>query len=431
MIAALFLISLSLHASFPEFFGTNALTESIAGQPQKFCDPGNNYYSGAILANCDKSEFSYAYNFIDPKFDSINNIVVENSTMSSDASLPRRGDADTNYKSSSLHAFHLLLPSQKLRGNFSLSLFTPLSKILTQDSGDPFLPEYVLHRARYKRTELFLNYAYAFNSIFSASLGTHIGFNASSSLNAQTSLNGTEYGSSGSAKTEVKPLAGILFSAAYQKESSLTFFTYAQGMESELLAETHGETSNPPLPFYVTVESQLYFDPTIFRLGNQTRYSNLLVNLLLEYQLWDKYKTPRIFIKKNSGVVQSSDDYERIQTENIFIPKVGLTYSLPSDWSVGTGAFYRKSPLRHSLAESGNSLDSDTKAVTMGISKSLMWDHDPLTLSLASQYHWLTKRSVVKKSGAEDGSAGDKIGAGGYQVGGRVFIISTGLNLSL
>ena len=49
--------------------------------------------------------------------------------------------------------------------------------------------------------------------------------------------------------------------------------------------------------------------------------------------------------------------------------------------------------------------------------------------SLSGQYHMLKEVDVVKSNGQENGSAGSKIGAPGYNVGGEVLTGSIGARM--
>ena len=141
-------------------------------------------------------------------FEPITNIVVKNSTNTSPATTSF-GSVDTDYGTHQHSGINATIPV-KTFGVFGLSVFTPVASIMETNSGDAFLPEYVLYRSRFKRTQAFFNFAYAWSNSLAFSIGTQIGFQAGANVNTNAALNGTGYGSSATAKTQVDPsLAGV------------------------------------------------------------------------------------------------------------------------------------------------------------------------------------------------------------------------------
>jgi len=416
--------------SFPEFFGTSPRTSSLGGQPNdEWDDPSNNYYAAALTAFSHKINVNLSYDSVKHDFLPINGIVTKNST--NNAYGTNTGNINTDYGEFRHSSVHLTLPiAYPGAGNIAISLFSPLGHLIETNTGHPTHPEYVMYHARYKRTELFANYAHPIGNNFALSLGAFVGFQVRADMSAQASLNGVNFGSSSSAKAKVSPSLASLFSIAKKWQSATVFFAYQQEMTSNLDANIIGDTSDPPIPFDIGATSIPYYDPHILRLGYQQSLGPALkLHSMLEYQLWGNYKTPVIRIIQRANV-KGSDNYENIKTQNILIPKLGLKYSWSDYLALMAGVSYRPTPLKGDFSGAGNSIDTDVLTTSAGIDfKSRLLDK-LFTFSGAFQWHQLKEKKVTKTSGQENGSAGQKIGSPGYTVGGDVYMASVGISTS-
>src|SRR5690606_30288523 len=149
--------------------------------------------------------------------------------------------------------------------------------------------------------------------------GTHIGFQATADANTQASLNGANYGSSASAKSKVTPSLGLIASTTRKHEGGHISFTFQQEMKSNLRANATGEINDPTsVLFDISLDTMIYYDPHIFRLSYGEKLGqNFELISTIEYVIWDNYKAPSIFIKRNGGVLLPSDDYEKVKVRNI------------------------------------------------------------------------------------------------------------------
>jgi long-subunit fatty acid transport protein len=146
----------------------------------------------------------------------------------------------------------------------------------------------------------------------------------------------------------------------------------------------------------------------------------------LEYQLWSGYSPPTIYLKKTGGVIVSSSNYERIQIRDTINPRIGVKFNLTDRWSTGAGLGYRMTPLKGDFSGSGNSIDSNTYIMSTGLQyRIVIWSKD-VSLGTSLEYQQLQTKHVTKSSGQEDGQAGEKIGAGGYDIGGYALAASFG-----
>src|SRR5690606_1305765 len=113
-----------------------------------------------------------------------------------------------------------------------------------------------------------------------------------------------------------------------------------------LRANATGEINDPTsVLFDISLDTMIYYDPHIFRLSYGEKLGqNFELISTIEYQIWDNYKAPTIFIKRNGGVLLPSDDYEKVKVRNIPVARLGLTWNVLEHVSFALGTFWRPSP---------------------------------------------------------------------------------------
>ncbi len=425
-------LPLSSMASFPEFFGTGPTTSGIGNQANgQVNDPANIYYVPAMAAWADKITIGATMSATTHDFEPINNIVTENSTTGETGTSTKTGNANTNYEDTFNTSVHLLFPLRyKEAGALGLSYFAPVGSLAETNSGNPKLPEYSLYRARYKRTQLHLNYALPLGENWAISAGAHLGFQVSARVNTQVSLS-SNYGSNASAKTEINPSLGAILSVAYRNEQQVSYLTFQQEMKSNLEAVATGDISDPPLTLInVGLESMIYYDPHILRLGNSYRFEAFELITSLEYQLWENYEAPLIEVNNLGGTVKASDRYEQLKLKNIFVPKLGAIYHLNDQLLLRAGLSYRQTPFDSDFSGAGNTIDADVFMLSSGLSYDFTFWGKAIQLGASVQYHQLMEETVVKTAGQENGATGPKIGAPGYTIGGNILMAMGGLRIA-
>ena len=77
-------------------------------------------------------------------------------------------------------------------------------------------------------------------------------------------------------------------------------------------------------------------------------------------------------------------------------------------------------PLKGDFSGSGNSIDANTVVGTGGLQYRMVIFSKDIHLGTTFQYHHLMAKKVTKTSGQENGNAGPKLGAPGYDVGGYI-----------
>lgn len=428
----LVLISLNAQASYPELFGSSFSTSGIGNQANLDPnDPSNNYYAPSVLGFSDKFNVLAQATSTAVHFKKITGITVANSTNSNNS--PETGNARTDYPKFYGTALHAAVPvgGHQHLGTLAFSIFLPIGDLVRSNSGDAFLPEYVMYHSRHQRTSAFVNFAKKWNDDLAFSVGTILGFQATADVKTNMSLNGANYGSWASGQSKVSPSIGLIVSATKRFENMVGFFTYQQEMKSNLKAIVHGEITNPSLALFdSTMASMIFYDPHIFRLGSQFSSGDFEYYAGVEYQMWSNYKAPTMSVSKNGGVIVPSSNYEKITTRDTINPRVGVKYNVTNRWSTLLGAQYRMTPLKGDFSGSGNSIDSNTIVGTGGLQyRMVIWSKD-VHLGASLQYHHMMDKRVTKTANQENGTAGPKIGAPGYDIGGYILAGSFGVKFN-
>ena len=433
VLGAFALSSLSAFASFPEFFGSGITTASIGNQANRDKnDAANLYYLPALNAFADRVALNAGASMVATEFDPINNVVQTNSTNGETGETTTSGSVNVDYDPRTVGNVHIILPIRyKDSGTIGLSYFSTLGKFAETDSGDPKLPEYVMYRSRYARTQLMLSYAFPWSENLAFSLGAHVGFQASAKVNTKVSL-GNDYGSSAGARTEIAPSLGAVLSAAYRTSEEQYGFSFQQEMKHNLETIATGDITDPPLTLInIGIESMIYYDPHIFRFSHARSIGSFDFFASLEYQLWENYKPPTIRVINRGGSVKASDDYEQLKLRNIFVPKIGMSLLATPSLKINAGLHYRQTPIESNFSDSGNSVDANSMVASGGLTYSFKMFKKDMEIGGVLQYHKLEEVKVTKSSGQENGSSGKKIGDPGYTVGGSVIMSQLGIKVLL
>jgi hypothetical protein len=419
------------NASYPEFFGASFTTTDIGNQanldPK---DPSNNYYVPAVLGLSDNVNVLMQTTSTATHFSPITNITVTNSTNSNSAET--LGSVQNSYPKFYGGGLHLSLPiGYQHLGTLGISVFMPMGNLIETNSGHPFLPEYVMFHSRYRRVSSYINFAKKVTDDFSWSLGTIVGFQATAEVKTNLSLGGAPYGSWGQARSKVAPSLGLITSVFKKFDHTKIYLTYQQEMKSNLHAGVSGEITNPSLALFESgIDSMISYDPHTFRLGLSYDFGSAEVFTSLEYMMWSHYSPPAISISKAGGVIVPSSNYEKIKTKNTLNPHLGLKVQMTDRWSGGLGLAYRMTPFVGDFSGNGNSIDTNAYIIATGLQyRIVIWSKD-VNLGTSVEYQKLQKLHVEKTTGQENGTAGSKIGAGGYDIAGNIISASLGVKFN-
>jgi hypothetical protein len=432
ILALLFFVTTTAHANYPEMFGASFTTSSIGNQANLDAnDPSNNYYAPSILGFSDKFNvvLEASSTAVHPK--DINNIVVTNGTNSNVPATT--GSGNTHYTKFYGGAIHAAVPAggNTQLGTIGLSIFLPIGNLIQTDSGNPFLPEYVMYRSRHEGTSVFLNFAKKLSDDFAFSLGTILGFQASAEVKTNLSLNGAAYGSWASGQAKVSPSLGAIVSVTKMFDRNSLYFTYQQEMKSNLKTTVYGEITNPSLALLNSrLDTMIFYEPHTFRIGGALVTDNIQYFAGVEYQMWSNYKTPIMTVAKTGGIVVPSSNYEQIQIRDTINPRIGVKVNLTNRWSTMLGAQYRMTPFKGDFSSSGNSVDTNTIIGTTGIDYRMVIFSKDVHIGGSFQYHHLESMHVTKSANQEDGTTGQKIGAPGYDIGGYILAGALGVKFN-
>ena len=431
LISFCFLIQFEALASYPELFGASFSTTGVGNQANyDENDPSNNYYAPSLLAFTDKFNVLIQASSTATHFKSIDSILITNATNSNTTTY---GRVNTSYPKFYGTALHIGVPLGGIRhlGSLGLSIFLPIGDLVLTNSGDPFLPEYVMYRSRHQRTSAYVNFAKKWSEDLAFSAGVLVGFQATAEVRTNLSLNGASYGSWARAQSKVSPSIGAIISTVKKFENSKISLTYQQEMKSNLKATVYGEITNPSLALLDTnMNTMIFYDPHTFRLGGSITYGDLQLLSSLEYQIWTGYKTPQVSVERNGGVVTPSSNYEHIYLKDTINPRLGAIYNITNRWTTTLGYQYRMSPFQGDFSGSGNSIDTNASIFTGGVQyRMVIWSKD-VHLGTAMQYHMLETKNITKTSGLESGGVGSKIGSPGYTIGGYILGASLGVKFN-
>lgn len=449
-------------ANVGDTFGFGSRTGALAGAGAAWGFEGYATYSNPAALALPKTErltLSYGLLAMQPSFTEIQNVVIENDVTSDRV---RRGDVDTSYRGTvgqSIGLIYLMTPPREKPLNFSLGVtaYLPLNHLAAFDTGESYVPEYFLYRSRTQRPQIDVGLGVSRHTesrTASLGFGVHLGY----SLTA----NGTLFlqGDSSRVSTmrfssSIKPKASPYFGALYASNdgaftTGLVFRLPLNSASTMVLnsgARLFGDLA--ALDFNFKATSALYYDPMSLELGGSWKYNSrgrLLAQF--DFQAWNLFEAPSLYINdpevtgcSDSGAGSCSGGLEiassadgQFQFRNILIPRLATEYELPGYRVIRLGYAYRQSILRNDLSGAGNYLDPSKHILTAGLGfrfdRFLSFDQ-PFTLDLHASWQQLISQSVEKAPGDENGQGtGDlKIGAPGYEVGGKIF--GGGLSLSL
>ncbi|MAW07153.1 MAG: hypothetical protein CME61_02605 [Halobacteriovoraceae bacterium] len=373
-----------------------------------------------------RNQFSFSISNTSFNFSEIKNIVVENDTTSQSGQ--SFGNVSTDYESISMGQAHGVVSIPKLETNLAFSIFAPLLYIAKFDSGDPQLPEYVMYRSRPKRMSAQLSLTRKVNDNVALALGAQVGFKLEADIEANASLNGTNFGSSARAKANIFPKVAFLGSASYFNKDHRVSFTLKQGQEMTAKASVTGQTTDPRIIFDLTSESLSYFEPHQLRATYSFKALDWIeITTGVKYEIWSDFTPPTLKLIQEASVL-SSDNYEVISTKNTLSPSLGLKIDVQK-WSILTGVSLNESPLDSSYTGAGNSIDSSSKDFSAGVIKRTNLFSTEIAFTGAIKYRKLEEKTVNKETGQENGSNGLKIGAPGYDIGGDITNVAIGLQI--
>lgn len=410
-----------------ELFGASSETMAIGNQAGDLNQVSNHYYAPALLG-FQKDGYSLGFTNVIPRTKEINNVIIT-SPMNSNSSY-QTGDVEQNTSTLTGLSLHALFPFI-YKAKLGVSLFLPIDKFAEVSTGDTYLPEYAMYRSRSNRTLLHGSLIIPYDNTFSMAIGFHTGLQSNGETELIGRNSGSDEPSSGKLVFNASPGTALTFSVAKKFKDSHLYFSFQDYMRSDFKNKAFGYTpldsSASSFPFNLNMNSLLYFDPRIIRAGYVFHQKELSYFTSLEYQDWSAYESPKLKLESNGGVIISSQDFEEIKGNKIFIPHLGLAYKF-NDQSLSFGTSFRPRAIESNLNESGNTIDSDLLNFSLGHSISFLLLDKMVTFNSSYLLQMIQEYDVVKTPNREDGESGQKLGSPGYTVGGQIHVLSFGLS---
>lgn len=200
-------------------------------------------------------------------------------------------------------------------------------------------------------------------------------------------------------------------------------FTFHQELDPQFVESFDGSATIAGSKFHqpILIKSSLYYEPHAFEVEAQHAFESWKVSLGISYQIWSRYKPP---ILVTETIDSSGEKHTTLLPEpnyrSTLNPRVSVEIPfLENQWSVASGYQYRPTPVAD-LSGPGNALDSDAHIVGISLQRTFLpgeWMPWPTTLGLFGQYHWLTRRSVVKADPQSTGAPNYTFSANAYTYG--------------
>lgn len=450
----------SAQANVGEAYGFGSRNASLAGAGVAWGQDGfAAYLNPAALAveKVKRLDFSYGWTYMQPNFKAINNVVTQNAYIADNAAgSPTYANVDTSYKNTVGQeigfGYRLLPDSWNL--SIGVSAFLPFEQIAFMDSGETYVPEYMLYRARTQRPQVDLGVGAAIGAGFHLGVGLHAGFaltsNASLFLNTASNTISTMRFSS-SLKPKLAPFFGALFVPEDDPQAYSIGAVFRLPLTSDntiaLNSSARAFGNLAAVDFNFTGTSALFYDPMAIELGGSFRHFNVARFFgQLEYQFWSNYQSPAILIQQpettnctppgSCGTLRiNPGKLPGFTFVNILVPRVGEEIQLTDSMTVRVGYAYRPSILDGVPNGSGNYLDPAKHMANVGLG--LRFDrffsfNQPWNLDFNLAYQYLVTQQITKTAGNEIGTANDlKIGAPGYEAGGNLFGGGVSLTLAI
>lgn len=398
--------------------------------------------------------FSWGMVYMQPNFLPINNVVTQN-LFNADADTV--ANVNTTYRNTAgqeLGLSYQLFP-EYMNITAGLVAFVPYDALAYMDTGESYVPEYFMYRARTQRPQVEFAVGANLGKGFHFGAGVHFGFsltgNASVFINTITNTT-----SSMRFIASMQPKAGPYFGLLYKSQSESDPDRYNLGavfrfpvssLNTMVLSSAARVFGNfAAVDFNFTALSTLFYDPMALELGGAYKFfSWWKAYAQVDYQFWSAFQAPALVIQQpqttncsGSGCTGGSlnispGSFPAYQYVDVVVPRFGEEFYLNEITTIRLGYAYRPSILGSVSNGNGNYLDPPKHMASLGLG--LNYKHflgfeatNQIDFHLAYQY--LIQQTISKTAGNEVGNAADpKIGSPGYVAGGSVY--GGGVSLSL
>jgi hypothetical protein len=436
--------------------GLGSRSTALAGAAGSWNQGGFSAYSNPAalaLAGQRRLQLSYGWTLMDPSFTPIEGVTLENSYNGDRNSTNERvGDVTDNYRTvlgQLVGASYVIAPDWHGL-TAGATLYSPFDQLGFVDTGETFIPEYVLYRARNQRPQLELGLGARLGDRLTLGAGAHVSFGLSATgtlfLQAQSGKPST-LRVTASVKPKASPVAGWLWNGGSYTLSQVVRLANSARSEMNFNSSARAFGDLAALDVQFSALSSLFYDPLAIETGWSWQYSpsaRLIVQL--DLQGWRSFSPPAALIRQPeddctisagtstcAGLEVSAGILPGYPLRNIAIPRLAHEWSSGST-AIRAGYAYRPGIFSAPPTGAGNYLDPSRHMASLGAGWRFGTESGfpaPIELDAHLIFHQLVSQQIEKTSGTEAGDAGTKIGAPGYSAGGRVWGGGVSLTMAL
>lgn len=381
-----------------------------------------------LRANLNLSVFSATFKPID-------NIVVENSVMSS-VTTPRYGSYDPSVSTvvgQSLGAEFLAIPEYGL--SVGVATYLPVGSLAVIDSGPLYQPEYVLYRTRWQRPKVAVGGSLNVGSGFRLGASLDIGFGTQAAADLYLQA-GAGRASDQRLIVDIKPVFAPILGASLDTAFGSLAATVRGESKTEIELTTSANARvfgslGAAIEFGYVTQTMLAYDPWSFEFAYSTPpIMGIIGKVQVDFQMWSLAKLPVATIDQSvanncNGNADCSSQFEpsivpEIAFRDIVVPRFGI--EVPNEsFTLRAGYAYRPGVFAYLPSGASNFVDPDRHIISGGL-------EIPITAQVKFlahvQYQMLVEDTVIKSPGDEFGNTtapnNVKIGSPGYTIGGSV-----------
>ena len=389
--------------------------------------------------------------YMQPSFLPIDQTLVQNSFNADDDKI---STVDTSYQPTygqQLALAYQFFPETH-RLTIGIATFFPTEHLANMDTGESYVPEYVLYRSRTQRPQIEMGVGMRVSDDLQIGMGVHLAYSLSSSASVFINTRPSSISSMrfiAQLKPKIAPYFGILYTPEKGEVFSLgaVLRLPAKSDNAVTLNTAAGFFGDfAAIDFNFNGYSTLFYDPLALEIGASLKlfeWGTLYVQL--DYQRWSAFQAPALIIQQPTttqcealgngpcSIQIAPGILPPYQYADLFIPRIAEEIRVGSHSVVRAGYAYRGSIIQGSLNENGNFLDPPKHMLNLGLG--IEFDHFlnlaiPARFDVNFAYHWLVRQQIIKTPGNEAGIPSDrKIGDPGYEAGGCVY--GGGISLSL
>lgn len=439
-------------ANIGENYGFGSRTAALGGAAAAAEQDAYAAYSNpAGLSGPSERRLKIGFGLLDmvPDILPITNVVVENNYVS-DKSPDRTGTVDTDYRATFGQVLGLsyILDPEWHRLAFGFTAFIPLEQLGYFDSGEVYAPEYFLLRSRTQRPQFDLGLSMELSPGLSLGFGLHMAYSLTANSSVFLQSDSTKPSSlrlGASLTPKLSPTLGLFFNPSPGLSlGSVIRFPVRSPAEVNLQSGVRLTTFLPALDVNFLGSSAIFYDPLSIETGlNWKVFDDTRLHLQLDYQAWSQYETPALQVADPSigdcqgtpctpGFTVSPSNNPTFAFRDIVIPRVGIEKTA-GNLAFRAGYSYRPSVLQTLSVGAGNYLDPSRHEFSLGLGVAIahfLHFEIPCTIDFHGSVQSMVTETITKLPGNEIGDvSGSKIGAPGYEAGGK--IVGGGVSLSL